>query len=120
MKKILSVLSLVAAFSAFANEPLELTVNVYLNNELVVADVVQAESGQLQSITAKDVLMFNVTPTLNDDVVTLTSSMHKYKDGSFSKFAEPVLRVALDKQAVIEIGTEGKNIYKVEVTTKKI
>ncbi|MBU2114545.1 MAG: hypothetical protein KKE94_12350 [Gammaproteobacteria bacterium] len=120
MKKVLSVLSLVAAFSAFANEPLELNVSVYLNNELVAADVMQGKSGQLQSITAKDVLMFDVTPTLNDEVVTLTSSLHKFEDGSFSKFAEPVLRVALDKQAVIEIGTEGKNIYKVEVTAKKI
>ena len=120
MKKVLSVLSLVAAFSAFANEPLELNVSVYLNNELVAADVMQGKSGQLQSITAKDVLMFDVTPTLNDDVVTLTSSLHKFEDGSFSKFAEPVLRVALEKQAVIEIGTDGKNIYKVEVTAKKI
>jgi hypothetical protein len=120
MKKVLSILSLVATFSVFANEPLELNVNLYLNNKLVAADVVQGKSGQLQSITAKDVLMFDVTPTLNNEVVTLTSSLHKFEDGSFSKFAEPALNVALDKQAVIEIDTDGKNIYKVEVTAKKI
>lgn len=120
MKKVLCVLSLVTAFSAFAAEPLQLNVSVYLNNELVVTDVIETESGQLQSFTAKDLLRFDVTPTLNDDIVTLTSSMHKYQEGAFNKFAEPVLRVMLDKQAVIEMGTEGKNIYKVEVTTKKI
>lgn len=80
----------------------------------------QTKSGQLESITAKDVLMFDVTPTLNDDVVTLTSYLHEYQEGTFSQFAEPVLRVTLEKQAVIEIGTEGKNIYKVEITAKKI
>lgn len=120
MKELLCVLSLVTTFSTFANQPLELNVSVYLNNELVAADVMQTKSGQLESITAKDVLMFDVTPTLNDDVVTLTSSLHEYQEGTFSQFAEPVLRVALEKQAVIEIGTEGKNIYKVEITAKKI
>ncbi len=120
MKKAFSILSFVATFSVFANEPLQLNVNLYLNNELVAADVMQGTSGQSQTIVAKDVLMFDVTPTVNNEVVTLTSSLHKFEDGSISKFAEPVLRVAFDKQAVIEIDTEGKNIYKVEITAKKL
>ncbi|NMP30032.1 hypothetical protein HII17_00535 [Thalassotalea sp. M1531] len=120
MKKLgILVLSL-AAFATSVAETLELDLNLFLNNQLVKSQVVKTEDGKMHTVTADEVIKFDVTPTLNDDIVTLTSVMHKYENGAYNKFQEPKLMVKLDEPATIEVGTEGVAVYKIQITAKKI
>ncbi|WP_440873656.1 hypothetical protein [Thalassotalea sp. PLHSN55] len=119
MKKLGMIILSLAAFTASAAENLELDLNLYLNNELVKSQVIQAETGKMHSVTADKVIKLDITPTLKDNIVTLTSVMHKFENGIFSKFQEPMLMVKLNEPASIEMGTENVQIYKIEVTAKK-
>lgn len=120
MKKLGILLLSMAAFSASAVEKLALDLNLYLNNKLVKSQVIQAETDKVHTVVAEKILKFSVTPTLNGDVVTLTSTMYKFEDGLYTKFQEPRLETKLNLKATIEVGAENIQLYKVEVVAKKI
>jgi len=120
MKKLGMVLLSLAAFGASAAESLQLDLNLYLNNQLVKTHVVKTEEDKTETVTADDILKFDVTPTLNDQTVTLTSALYKFENGSYNKFHEPKLMVNLNEPATIEVGTEGVEVYRIEITASKI
>ncbi|MDI4654063.1 MULTISPECIES: hypothetical protein [Pseudoalteromonas] len=92
MKKLGMVLLSLAAFGASAAESLQLDLNLYLNNQLVKTHVVKTEEDKTQTVTADDIL----------------------------KFQEPKLMVNLNEPATIEVGTEGVEVYRIEITASKI
>lgn len=120
MKKLGILILSMVAFATSAAENVELDLKLYLNNELVKSQVVKTETGKMQTITADKVIKFDVTPTLNEDIVTLTSVMYKFENGTYNKFQEPKLMIRLNEPATIEVGTENVQVYKIVVTAKKI
>ncbi|KZY44553.1 hypothetical protein A3733_15385 [Pseudoalteromonas shioyasakiensis] len=120
MKKLGMVLLSLVAFGASAAENLQLDLNLYLNNQLVKTHVAKTEEDKTETITADDILKFDVTPTLNEQTVTLTSALYKFENGSYNKFQEPKLMVNLNEPATIEVGTEGVEVYRIEITASKI
>ena len=120
MKKLGMLVLSIVAFATSAAENIELDFNIYLNNELVKSQVFQVKNGEMETITADKIIKFDVTPTLKDNIVTLKSVMHKFENGSYNKFQEPTLMVKLNEPATIEVGTENVQLYKIEITAKKI
>ncbi len=120
MKKLGMVLLSLAAFGASAAENLQLDLNLYSNNQLVKTHAVKTEEDKIQTVTADGILKFDVTPSLHNQIVTLTSTLYKFENGSYNKFQEPKLMVNLDKPAAIEVGTEGVEVYRIEITASKI
>lgn len=120
MKKLGMVLLSLAAFGASAAENLQLDLNLYLNNQLVKTHAVKTEEDKIQTVTADGILKFDVTPSLHNQIVTLTSTLYKFENGSYNKFQEPKLMVNLNEPATIEVGTEGVEVYRIEITASKI
>lgn len=116
MKLITLIVLACFSLAVTATNKLQINLNIYLNGELVTTELLQAESGQKQTVTVDKVIKFDVTPTLNDDLVTLTSVLHKYENGRYHKFQEPKLITKLGQTASIEVGTENMQDYKIEVT----
>jgi len=120
MKLLGAVILTITAFSVSAAEKLEMDINLYLNNKLIESKVLQTATEQMQTVTADKFFKFKVTPTLNTDIITLTSTLHTYISGEYELFQEPKLLVKLNEMATIEIGRQNDKVYKVEITTRKI
>ncbi len=120
MKAIVLIASLLAAFTASASDKLELSIRMYLNNELIKSELVESQSGRQHVLTADKLLKFDVTPLASESTVKLSSVMYTFNEGAFQQLEEPELEVAFNKPAVIEVGTEGGEIFKIEVVAKKI
>ena len=111
---------LCCSFTVSAADKLQVNLNLYFNGDLVTTQSLQSENGKRQTVTVEKVIKFDVTPTLNDELVTLASVLHKFENGEYRKFQEPKLITKLDHTAVIEVGTESTQVYKIEVTTSKL
>ncbi|WP_448549089.1 hypothetical protein [Thalassotalea fusca] len=120
MKKLGMLILSLTAFASSAAENLELNLNLYLNNQLVKSQVVKAQEGKMYTVKADKIIKFDVTPTLKDNIVTLTSVMHKYENGTYNKYQEPKLMVKLNEAGTIEVGAENVEVYKIQITAKKI
>lgn len=120
MKKLVAIVLSLFSLSSFAEQALKLDLNLYINGELIKSDVIQTVSGMNQSITAEEVLKFDVTTTLNNGLVSLTSKMYKFEDGKYVKFQEPILNFELNEPATIEVGQQGIKVYKITIVANEI
>ena len=94
-----------------AAENLQLDLNLYLNNQLVKTHAVKTEEDKIQTVTADGILKFDVTPSLNNQIVTLTSTLYKFENGSYNKFQEPKLMVNLDITVMICACNQCGHVY---------
>lgn len=119
--KTLGLSMLVAAsFASSAAEQLELNLSLYLNNQLLKTQIINSPIGQQQTIIAKDTIKFEVTPSLQDNIVTINSALYRYESGTFTKFQEPSLMMPLNQSASIEIGTQPAAVYKIKISANEL
>ncbi len=102
-----------------AKNALALDVDVYLNDQLLMKELIKTQSGQTSAINSKDTLVFEVTPSVENDLVSLVASIHELKEGQLTKIAEPKLTFEIGKSATIEVGTEGEAVYKIAINAQR-
>ena len=107
---------LVLASTANASESITLKLDMFINGDLIKPVVLQGELSQSFSAQIDNEVKYEITPSIENGKVKLSTVYYTYTDGAFSEKARPVLTVNANEPATIEIGQEGLKIYKLQVT----
>lgn len=107
---------LLLASTANAKESITLKMDMFINGELVKPVVLHGELSQQFSAQINNEVMYEITPSIENGKVKLSTVYYTFAEGEFSEQARPVLSVQNNEQATIETGQEGLKLYKLQVT----
>jgi hypothetical protein len=113
--KALSVSLLAMSFLAYANEDVILKIDMFINNDLVKPIVLKGHMAENFTVQIDGEVKYDIVPTMEDGAVKLSTVYYTYTEGAFLQREKPVLVTALNKAAIIEIGTDSDKVYKIQI-----
>lgn len=116
LQKLLVASLLTASTVSMAADDVTLSLNMYINDDLVKPIVLKGQMGQNFTAQIDGEVKYNIIPSMENDSINISTVFYVFRNGKYVIRDHPVLVTPSANAATLEIDTKTSKVYKIQIT----